>query len=72
MAGEGLLKAVKKEPLLPFYVMGRAGMGGLLASRGVPIAAFAVLGDALHALEKGHDVIDALGYGVGGTQPTGQ
>jgi hypothetical protein len=72
MAGEGLLTAVKKEPLLPFYVLGRAGMGGLLASRGVPIAPFAVLGDALHALEKGHDVIDALGYGVSGTQPTGR
>jgi hypothetical protein len=72
MAGEGLLKAVKKEPLLPFYVLGRAGMGSLLTSRGVPIVPFAVLGDALHALEKGHDVIDAVGYGVGGAQPTGR
>jgi hypothetical protein len=38
----------------------------------VPVAPFAVLGDALHALEKGHDVIDALGYGISGTQPTGR
>jgi hypothetical protein len=72
MAVEGLQAAVEKEPLLPLYALGRGGMGVLLGSRGVPVAPFAVLGDALHALEKGHDVIDALGYGISGTQPTGR
>jgi hypothetical protein len=70
MAVEGLQTAVKKEPLLPLYAFGRGGMGVLLGSRGVPIAPLAILGDALHALEKGHDVMDALGYGISGTQPT--
>ena len=72
IAVEGLRTAVKKEPLLPLYAFGRGGMGVLLGSRGVPVAPFAVLGDALHALEKGHDVMDAFGYGIGGNQPTGR
>jgi hypothetical protein len=72
MAGEGLWTASKAQPLLPFYLLGRAGMGGLLASRGVPIAPFAVAGDTLHALEKGHDAMDAFGFGISGTSPTGR
>lgn len=72
MAGEGLSRAVKAEPLLPLYLLGRVGMGGLLASRGVPIAPFAVAGDALHALEQGHDAIDTFWRGLGGIHSTGR
>jgi hypothetical protein len=72
IVGEGISTAWKTQPLFPFYLLGRASMGGLLASRGVPIAPFAVAGDALHALEKGHDAIDSLGVGITGTHPTGR
>jgi hypothetical protein len=69
LAYEGGSAAFKAQPLLPFYLGGRAGMGLLLGLHGIPIAPLAVAGDALHAIEKGHNAIDAGLYGLFGNRP---
>lgn len=70
LAYEGGSAAFQAQPLLPYYLGGRAGMGALLAVNRLPFAPFAVAGDALRALENGHNLIDAGVHGVIGT-PSG-
>jgi hypothetical protein len=54
--------------MLPFHLGGRVGLGMLLGYYGMPwLPLLATAGDTFHALEKGHDFIDAIGHGVGGT-----
>lgn len=67
---EGGSAAFQAQPLLPYYLGGRAGMGTLLAVKRLPIAPFATAGDALRALENGHNFVDAGLYGVIGA-PSG-
>lgn len=56
--------------MLPFHLGGRAGLGFLLSYYGMPwLPLMAGAGDTLHALEKGHDFIGAIGHGVSGTLP---
>jgi hypothetical protein len=66
-AMEGTAEAAKRNPMLLFRVGGRAGMGLYLGTLGMPwVGPAAMFGDAFHALEKGHDVIDAFGHAIGG------
>lgn len=60
-------RAVSKldeDPLFRYYLAGRAVMGGLTG-----LGPAAMAGDALRAIESGHDVIDAFKYGVQGSPP---
>jgi hypothetical protein len=67
LAKRGAVEAFGRYPLLPFHLGGRVGMSVLLGHLGMPwLPPLAITGDAFHALEKGHDVIDAIGYGIGG------
>jgi hypothetical protein len=64
LAIRGTSKALERYPMLPFHLGGRLGMSVLLGSFGLPFALLpplAMAGDTFHALEKGHDVIDAIG-----------
>jgi hypothetical protein len=47
----------KKEPLLPFYLAGRAGMGAITG-----LGPAAIAGGALRAVEDGHNLVDAIVY----------
>jgi hypothetical protein len=68
LAKRGALEAVGRNPMLPFHLGGRVGLGMLLGYYGMPwLPLLATAGDTFHALEKGHDFIDAIGHGVGGT-----
>ncbi len=65
-AGEAFSTAWN-DPLFPFYLAGRAGMG--LRTR---LGPFAVVGDTLRALEDGHNLDDAVTYsGILGRPPPG-
>jgi hypothetical protein len=69
LAKIGASKALERYPMLPFHLGGRLGMSVLLGSFGPPFALLpplAMAGDTLHALEKGHNVIGAIGRGLGG------
>jgi len=68
LAWHGGKAALRAQPSLAPYLAGRAGMGLLLGLNGIPIAPLAVLGDALHAMEKGHNVVDAGLYGLFGVR----
>jgi hypothetical protein len=65
LASHGISEAFQAQPLLTPYLIGRFGMGVGLALNRLPFAPLAIAGDAMNALEKGHNFIDALGYGVG-------
>lgn len=71
LAYRGASEAFRRDPMLKFHLAGRLGLGALLTYYripfGIPLAPLAMAGDTLHALEKGHDFIDGIGYGVGGT-----
>jgi hypothetical protein len=69
LAWDGGYAALTAQPSLAPYLVGRTGMGLLLGLNGIPIAPFAVLGDALHAIEKGHNAVDAGLYGLFGVRP---
>jgi hypothetical protein len=59
------LSVLDTNPLFRYYMFGRAAMG-LLTGLGPA----AMAGDALRAIEKGHNMIDTLKYGIQGT-PSG-
>jgi len=70
LAKRGMSEAFRRNPMLPFHLGGRGGLGLVLSYYGMPwLPLMAAAGDTLHALEKGHNVIDSIGHGVGGTLP---
>lgn len=70
LAKIGMSKAIERNPDLPLHIAGRVGLGALLSLYGMPwLPLTAAAGDTLHALEKGHDFIDAIGRGIIGTLP---
>jgi hypothetical protein len=71
-AANGTIDAVEAQPLLPFYAVGRLGMGTLLMLNGIPIAPLAALGDGWREVENGHNVIDAIGRAFAGPGPGGR
>lgn len=64
-AGRGVMSKLDDDPLFRYYMAGRALMG---VATGLGPAAMA--GDALRALETGHDWVDAFRNGVQGKPPT--
>ena len=64
-AGRAVLSKLDDDPLFRYYMAGRALMG---IATGLGPAAMA--GDALRALETGHDWVDAFRNGVQGKLPT--
>ena len=60
------LSVLDSNPLFRYYMFGRAAMG-LLTGLGPA----AMAGDALRAVEKGHNMIDAYKYGIQGTPSSG-
>jgi hypothetical protein len=61
------LSVLDSDPLFRYYMFGRAGMG-LLTGLGPA----AMAGDALRAVEKGHNMIDAYKFGIQGTPSSGR
>jgi hypothetical protein len=53
-----------EDPLFRYYMGGRAAMGALMS-----LGPAAMAGDSRRAIERGHDVIDALKYGIQGGRP---
>jgi hypothetical protein len=60
-AREAAVGALARNPYLAAYALGRAAMGGATM-----LGPAALAGDALRAVENGHDVLDAVLYGFQG------
>jgi hypothetical protein len=64
---------VAKNPLLPYYMGGRALAGGLLRVGPIPLGSIALIGDTLRAAEKGYDnVPDFIRRSILGTSWLGR
>ena len=59
------VSTLDEDPLFRYYMAGRAAMGALTG-----LGPAAMAGDALRAIERGHNVIDAFKYGIQGRPPT--
>lgn len=58
------VSTLDEDPLFRYYMSGRAAMGALTG-----LGPAAMAGDALRAIERGHNAIDAYKYGVQGRPP---
>ena len=67
LAARAAGRALKEEPLLPFYLGGRLGMGVITG-----LGPTAMAGGLLRAVEDGHNLVDAIAYpGIQGRPPPG-
>jgi len=57
LAARAAGRALAEEPLLPFYLAGRMGMGALTG-----LGPAAMAGGLLRAVEDGHNLVDAIVY----------
>ena len=60
------LSALDTDPLFRYYMLGRTAMGALTG-----LGPAAMAGDALRAVEKGHNMINAYKRGIQGTPSSG-